>query len=239
MSALDGTARRLDVLAANLDVVRRRIAVACAAADRPAGDVTLVAVSKTWPAADVLLLASIGVTDFGESYDREAADKAGALATAGVPVRWHFVGRLQRNKCRSVARYADVVQSVDRPELVDALSAGARRSDRDLDVLLQVSLDGDPARGGVAVTGLGERADRVKSADGVTLRGVMAVAPLGSPPRPHFAVLSAAAARLRVEHPSALVVSAGMTGDLEDAVAEGATHVRVGTALFGQRPPDG
>lgn len=115
---------RVDELAQRLADVRARIAAACAAAGRDPGDVTLVAVSKTWPAADVLALHRLGVADFGESYDAEAAAKAAALRQAGVTPRWHFVGGLQRNKARSVASYADVVHSLDRPEVVAALEIG-------------------------------------------------------------------------------------------------------------------
>ncbi len=230
---------RLDELAASLAEVRGRVDRACTAAGRSPAEVTLVAVSKTWPAADVLALASLGVTDFGESYDQEAAAKAGAIAAAGLDLRWHFVGRLQRNKCRSIARYADVVQSVDRAEVADALSAGARDAARDLDVLIQVSLDGDPARGGAMPADVGRLAAHVAAADRLALRGVMAVAPVGTAPRTSFVTLAAVAHRLSVEHPGATVISAGMTGDLEDAIAEGATHVRVGTALFGPRAAGG
>jgi len=230
---------RLDELAGSLDAVQRRIALACRDVGRDPGEVTLIAVSKTWPASDVLLMSSLGVTDFGESYDQEAAAKAGALRAAGVDVRWHFVGRLQRNKCRSVARYADVVQSVDRVEIADALAAGARDGGRRPEVLVQISLDGAEGRGGVAVDRVGELTAHIASLDRLVLRGVMAVAPLGAAPRPVFAVLAQVAAELRASYPHATVVSAGMTGDLEDAVAEGATHVRVGTALFGQRPRHG
>lgn len=233
------SAERIEELAGSLAAVRDRITLACAAADRDPAEVTLVAVSKTWPASDVLLMASLGVTDFGESYDQEAAAKAGAVSAAGVELRWHFVGRLQRNKCRSIARYADVVQSVDRAEVADALSAGARDAGRDVDVLIQVSLDGDPARGGVAPAEAVRLAGHVASADRLILRGVMAVAPVGIEPRAAFVTLAGVAHRLAVEHPGATTVSAGMTGDLEEAIAEGATHVRVGTALFGPRATRG
>lgn len=187
-------------------------------------------------------LASLGVTDFGESYDQEAVAKARALAAAGIAVRWHFVGRLQRNKCRSVSSYADVVQSVDRPELADALAAGAAAAQRRLEVLIQVALEpgGAPqGRGGCAPADVAALAGHLVGLDLVELRGVMAVAPAGAPSRAAFAGLRRVAAELLIEHPGATVVSAGMSGDLEDAVAEGATHVRVGTALFGDRPAGG
>jgi len=136
-------------LAEALAQLRARIAAACAAAGRDPGGLTLVAVTKTYPAADVVRLAGLGVRDIGENRDQEAVAKAAEVAAAGVGVRWHFVGQLQRNKCRSVVGYADVVHSVDRVRLAEALAAAARRHrERPLDVLVQVSLDGDPKRGG-------------------------------------------------------------------------------------------
>jgi pyridoxal phosphate enzyme (YggS family) len=220
-------------LADALAALEQRLADACRAAGRTRSDVVLVAVTKTHPASDVEALRALGVTDFGENRDQEA--KAKAQAVPGV--RWHFVGGLQTNKARSVAGYADVVHSVDRPALVEALAAGAQRAGRELDVLLQVSLDGDPERGGALPADVPALADAAAAADGLRLAGVMAVAPLGADPAVAFAALAALAQRLRVDHPDATAVSAGMTGDLEQAVAAGATHVRVGTALLGRRPP--
>ncbi len=169
--------------------------------------------------------------DLGENRDQEAKDKAAAVDG----VRWHFVGGLQTNKARSVAAYADVVHSVDRPALVDALSKGAQRAERVLEVLLQVSLDGDPERGGALPADLPALAEAAATADGLHLGGLMAVAPLGADPDRAFAELAELAERLRTEHPDAAAVSAGMSGDLEQAVRHGATHVRVGTALLGRR----
>jgi uncharacterized pyridoxal phosphate-containing UPF0001 family protein len=155
-----------------------------------------------------------------------------------VPVRWHFVGRLQRNKCRSVAGYAAAVHAVDRAELVGALAAGARRAGRPgLDVLVQVSLDGDPARGGALPAGLPALAAAVAAAEPLRLRGVMAVAPQAADPDEAFARLAAVADALRADHPRATAISAGMSGDLEAAIRHGATHLRIGTALLGGRPP--
>jgi pyridoxal phosphate enzyme (YggS family) len=219
-------------LAANLHDVEERIAAACRAAGRDRAEVTLVAITKTWPASDAALLRDLGVTDLGENRDQEARPKA-----AEVPdVRWHFVGRLQTNKAASVASYADVVEAVDRPHLVEALAKGAARAGRELDVLVQVSLDADPGRGGVPAQDVPALAASVEAAPGLRLRGVMAVAPLDEDPAAAFARLAAIAAVLRAEHPAATVVSAGMSGDLEQAIAAGATHVRVGTALLGHRP---
>ncbi|MEV1059889.1 YggS family pyridoxal phosphate-dependent enzyme [Micromonospora chalcea] len=230
-------------LAAGLARVRARIADACAAAGRQRDAVTLVAVTKTYPASDVVALAALGVTDVGENRDQEAAPKAEAVADAGAAPRWHFIGQLQRNKARSVVRYADVVQSVDSVRLAAALdaAAGAVR-DRPLDVLVQVSIDGDPARGGALPgaadpqRGLDPVAAAVAGADGLRLAGLMAVAPLGWEPDRAFARLAEVAAALRADHPGATVLSAGMSGDLESAIGHGATHVRVGSALLGMRP---
>jgi len=193
----------------------------------------LVAVSKTRPASDVAVLRDLGLRDFGESRDQEAAPKAAEV----TGVRWHFVGRLQSNKAARVVRYVDVVHSVDRSGLVAALAGAAARADRRLDVLLQVSLDGDPARAGAPVEQVPALADEVAAAASLRLAGVMAVPPLDADPAAAFDVLAAVAARLRADHPTATGISAGMSSDLEQAVAAGATMVRVGTALFGSRPP--
>lgn len=234
--------KRREQLAAGLAQVHARIEAACAAAGRDRAEITMIAVTKTYPADDVVLLAGFGVTEVGENRDQEAAPKAAAVAAAGIDVRWHFVGQLQRNKCRSVVGYADVVHSVDSVRLAGALGEAARRwRDRPLDVLVQVSVDGDPARGG-AVAGSGDAdrsldavAEAVAQQGSLRLTGVMAVAPLGWAPDAAFARLTQIAAGLRADHPEATVISAGMSGDLEVAIAHGATHVRIGSALLGMR----
>ncbi|GAA0425094.1 YggS family pyridoxal phosphate enzyme [Actinoplanes capillaceus] len=222
-------------LAASLEQVRERIARACVAAGRPPGAVTLTAVTKTYPASDVLLLAGLGVTDMAENRDQEAAAKAAEVLAAGVRPRWHFVGQLQRNKVRSVIRYADVVESVDSLRLAGALAKAAVGREVPLEVLVQVSLDADPARGGVTEDDLWRVSDAVASSEGLRLGGVMAVAPLGEDPGAAFARLAVIAGRMASEHPGATTVSAGMSGDLEAAVQHGATHVRIGTSLLGMR----
>jgi PLP dependent protein len=229
-------------LAAGLARVRARIADACAAAGRDRAEVTMIAVTKTYPAGDVVALAGLGVTDMGENRDQEAAPKAAEVAAAGVTPRWHFVGQLQRNKCRSVVRYADAVHSVDSVRLAGALdTAAAAGRDSPLDVLVQVSIDGDPARGGALPDsadpdrGLGPVADAVAGAGGLRLTGLMAVAPLGWEPERAFARLADVARGFRGVHPGATALSAGMSGDLEIAIGYGATHVRVGSALLGMR----
>jgi pyridoxal phosphate enzyme (YggS family) len=226
---------RRDELAANLAAVRARLDAAAASAGRDPAEITLIAVTKTRPASDIHLLAELGVRDIGENRDQEAAPKAAECADLGLT--WHFVGQLQTNKCRSVASYAHVVHSVDRPRLVSALSSGATRAGREVGALVQVSLDGAPGRGGASPADVPALAAAVAAGEGLRLLGVMAVAPLGAPPRPAFEQLAEVSARIRQDHPDATWISAGMTADLEDAIACGATHVRVGSALLGERPP--
>ena len=224
-------------LAANLADVRARIAAAEAAAGRVPGSVGLVVVTKTWPASDVRLLAALGVTEVAENRDQEARPKQAECADLGL--RWHFVGQLQRNKARHVVGYCDVVESVDRPELALALDHAAHEAGRRIDVLLQVDLADppQPGRGGVVPERLGELADLVaERCPALRLTGVMAVAPLDEDPRTAFVRLARLAADLRQVHPEARELSAGMSHDLEEAVAAGATHVRVGTSVLGARP---
>jgi pyridoxal phosphate enzyme (YggS family) len=227
---------RGDEIAANLDAVRRRIRDACAEAGRPEDDVALVVVTKFFPASDVRILADLGVTDVGENRHQEAEAKAAECADLGL--RWHFIGGLQSNKAAAVAAYADVVESVDRAKLVGPLSRGAQARGAEVDVLLQVSLDppGAEHRSGATPADLPDLARRVVEADLLQLRGLMAVAPLGEDPRTAFARLAEVHRELVREHPGATVLSAGMSGDLEAAVACGATHVRVGSAVLGPRP---
>jgi pyridoxal phosphate enzyme (YggS family) len=223
-------------LGARLQAVRGRIADACVAAGRDPAEVTLVAVTKTFPASDVRLLSELGVRDVGENRDQEAAPKAAECAALASRLTWHFIGQLQTNKAASVARYAGVVHSVDRVRLVHALGAAARKAERTLTCLVQVSLDQDEDRGGVPEPEAAALAAAVAREDGLVLGGVMAMAPLGVPPAQAFAPLPRIAGAVRAAYPEAVIVSAGMSGDLEDAIAAGATHVRVGTALLGGRP---
>jgi pyridoxal phosphate enzyme (YggS family) len=232
---------RLEELAHNLEQVHARIARGCADAGRDASEVTLVVVTKYFPASDVLLLHRLGVRHFGENRDQEAGEKfrlvRHQIAEAGdQDPTFHFIGQLQSNKARHVAGYADVVQSVDRLKLVDALGKGAHLADRRLSVLLQVSLDGDTSRGGALPEDLPELADSVAAQGMLTLGGVMAVAPVGADPDAAFARLREVADGIRARHPGAGWVSAGMSGDLEAALRNGATHLRVGTAILGSRP---
>jgi PLP dependent protein len=229
-----GVRERRAELEAAVARVRDRIARAAADAGRDPAEITLVAVTKTFPASDARLLVELGVHDLGENRDQEAAPKAAELSALPSPPRWHMVGRLQRNKARSVAEWAGVVQSVDSVRLADALARAA--AEHPLDVLVQVSLDGDPARGGCPIPELHALADRVADHEPLRLRGVMAVAPLGADPDEAFARLRQVSTTLRERHPEAVTISAGMTADLEAAIRHGSTCVRVGTALLGGRP---
>ncbi|MDQ3504955.1 MAG: YggS family pyridoxal phosphate-dependent enzyme [Actinomycetota bacterium] len=219
--------------------VLARIEAACAAAGRRTDEITLIAVGKGIPAEQVTELLVLGVTDVGENKAQEAAAKAAEIASRRpeLAARWHFIGQLQRNKAGSVAAFASMVHSVDRPALVAALDRSAARRERPLDVLLQLDLDPDPdpARGGVAPGDLAALADAVLGVEHLLLRGVMTVAPPGADARRSFDRLVEFSESLQVIAPSATVVSAGMSADLEAAISAGATHVRVGTALFGAR----
>jgi PLP dependent protein len=227
---------RHDEIAAGLDAVRRRIADAATAAGQSADEVTLVAVTKFFPAGDVRILAELGVTDVGENRHPEAGDKCAECQ--GLGLRWHFIGALQSNKAAVVGSYADVVESVDRPKLVGALNRGAHARSHPVDVLLQVSLDppGHEGRAGADPADLPALADAVEAAGMLRLRGLMAVAPLGEDPAAAFARLAEIRAGFLAGHPEATWLSAGMSHDLEAAIGAGATHVRVGSAILGERP---
>jgi pyridoxal phosphate enzyme (YggS family) len=193
-------------------------------------------VTKTYPTADVVTLARLGVVDVGESKDQEARRKIDELGTGADSIRWHLVGRLQTNKAKSVVGYAAAVHSLDRAKLARALADAAADGREDpLDVFLQISLDGDPDRGGVAVSDLPRLAEVVAERPELRLRGVMAVPPIGADADDAFARLAQLSKELRAEHPGADAISAGMSEDLEAAVRHGSTHVRVGTALLGRR----
>jgi PLP dependent protein len=255
--------QRAGELAANLARVRARIQAATA--QRPAGaeEPRLIVVTKFHPASDVILLRRLGVQDVGENRDQEAAAKAADVATAtgkqllrDIPapdaLRWHFIGQLQTNKAKSVVHYAAALHSIDRVQLVRALSnamqAEQDRSGRpDLECFVQVNLDPaaatpDPApssrnaRGGAAPEEVADLAAAIDSSPGLLLRGVMAVAPLGADAREAFTRLAAISTLLRSRFPAATAISAGMSSDLEDAIACGATHLRVGSDVLGPRP---
>ena len=233
-------------LAGALAQVRARIASACEAAGRSAADVTLLTVTKFFPASDAAALARLGSLDLGESREQEATAKVGEcdrlLAGEGPPPRWHMLGRIQRNKAKAVAGWAHSAHSVDSARLIAALgkaAAGAldqgQRS-APLEVYLQVSLDGDPHRGGVPVEELPELTELAASTTGLRLAGLMAVPPIAADPAAAFGRLAELSGVLRRQHPGASGISAGMSADLEAAIGQGSTCVRVGTAILGARP---
>ncbi|GAB2708623.1 YggS family pyridoxal phosphate-dependent enzyme [Kitasatospora kifunensis] len=236
---------RLEQLRSGLTAVERRIEAACAAAGRPRSEVTLIVVTKTYPASDTRLLASLGVREVAENRDQDAAPKAAECAD--LPLTWHFVGQLQTNKVRSVVRYAHHVHSVDRTRLVTALADAVAKAERPpLGCLVQVALDKEKeagaageGRAGVAPDDVLALAERIADTPGLRLDGVMTVAPLAgtlaADPAAAFARLAEISTAVRAAHPAATMVSAGMSGDLEQAIAAGATHVRVGTAVLGAR----
>jgi hypothetical protein len=237
-------AARRSEIARNLAAVEGRIVAACHSAGRAREEITLVAITKTFPASDAAHLCALGIHDLGENRDRDAAAKIIECERMGLTgLRWHFVGQVQTNKARSVASYAHLVHSVDRDRLVASLDRAAESAGRLLSCLVQVDLDERPQassathRGGVPPQQVLPLAAKIEGATHLVLRGVMAVAPLGVDAAVAFERLAAVAAEVRAGHPDAVIVSAGMTGDLEAAVALGATHLRVGTALLGSRPP--
>ena len=224
-------------LRVRLDAVRSRIAAAAEAAGRPATDVTLVVVTKTWPTEDIRRLLGLGVLDIGENRHPEAEMKAVELVDEDCT--WHFVGQVQSNKATRIAAYADVVHSVDSVRVAQRLNAGAHRYDRSLDCLVQVSLDpGGPGagRGGVSPAAVEDVAEAIEGAGLLRLAGVMAVAPLGAEPAAAYERLATISSALQAGHRQATWMSAGMSEDLEAAIAAGATHVRVGSAILGDRP---
>ena len=229
---------RRDEIEAGLNTVQQRIAGACADAGRAPEDVRLVVVTKFFPVSDVRILAELGVTDVGENRHQEAEAKAAECSD--LDLQWHFIGGLQSNKAAAVAAYASVVESVDRRKLVGPLSRGAHQRSHPVDVLLQVSLDPPEREGrsGADPADLAELAAAVDEAGMLTLRGLMAVAPLEEDPAAAFGRLAEVRTAFLTSHPSATWLSAGMSADLEHAIRAGATHVRVGSAVLGSRPPN-
>jgi pyridoxal phosphate enzyme (YggS family) len=220
-------------LGSRLGMVREGVADAARDAGRDLADITTIVVTKFHPATLVRDLYDLGVRDFGENRHQDAAPKAAALAE--LAPKWHFVGQLQSKKAKAASEYARVIHSVDRASLVDVLAS----TGHSIDLFVQLNLTDDPGRGGVQTDGLAELAERVLNADGLRLLGVMAVAPLGEEPRSAFARVRAASERLRELAPEARFLSMGMSSDYREAILEGATHLRIGTAITGNRPVPG
>jgi hypothetical protein len=223
----------LPPLAERLDSVRSAVADAAAEAGRDVADITTVVVTKFHPASLVRELADLGVTQVGENRHQDAAPKAAQLTD--LDLTWHFVGQLQSNKVRAVLGYASVIQSVDRDSVVGAIAAVGSP----VDVFLQLNLTDDPNRGGVGEAGLNALAERVLEHPSLRLRGLMAVAPLGQDARSAFERVRLTSERLRRIAPDASALSMGMSGDFREAILEGATHLRIGTAITGKRPDAG
>ncbi len=240
------TAREVE-LADALARLRERLQRAADAAGRKSDEIELLPITKFFPASDVLILTGLGCHAFGESREQEAAAKWAECNSVGLsePIRWHMVGRIQRNKARSIASWAYAAHSVDSARLVTALdrACGGALSDggrpEPLQVYIQISLDGDVARGGVDI-GRPDQVDELcalaQSSEALQFVGLMGIPPLGSDPEDAFARLYGELQRVQANYQHRLDLSAGMSGDLEAAVKHGSTCVRVGTALMGQRP---
>jgi len=227
---------RLTELSLNWAAVRESVTHSCLSAGRSPDEVSVIAVTKTWPAADVRLLAGLGVTQVGENRDQEAKVKHQELAD--VDLVWHAIGQLQTNKAKSVAAWADVVHSVDRPELVQALAKATHQREKPLHVLLQINLDPvvTADRGGCDPAAMLELAEQVHSHSGLVLAGVMAVAPLDSDAEQAFASLQDKSHELIAYDANATWISAGMSDDYQKAIKYGATHLRIGSLILGHRP---
>ncbi len=226
--------RRLE-LQTNLQEVEREISDACIAANRNRSDVTLIAVTKTWPASDVDLLAGLGITDVGENRDQEAKPKHEEVLAKTLT--WHAIGQLQTNKAKSVAAWADVVHSVDRTDLVTALTKAVTGRERPLSVLIQANLDPNPTenRGGALPNELLNLAELISQSNGLHLQGIMGVAPLAGNDDLAFSKLQEFASEIQNSFPEANWISAGMSGDFATALKYGATHLRIGSSILGNR----
>jgi len=226
-AAAPGEAARI---AGNLARIHARIEEACARANRPAGSVTLVAVSKTHPRETVAAALAAGQMVFGENRVQEAAGKFPALRPAWPALRLHLIGALQTNKAREAVRLADVIESLDRPRLAAALAAAMAQEGRRPELLVQVNTGDEPQKAGIPRAEADAFLRACREEHGLAPQGLMCIPPAEADPRPHFAFLAELAARHGLP-----VLSMGMSGDFEAAIACGATHVRVGTAIFGAR----
>jgi pyridoxal phosphate enzyme (YggS family) len=226
---------RRDEIAANLAEVNEQIEAACLEANRAVESVNLVVVTKTWPSSDIEILVELGITNVGENRDQDARAKQQELAH--LPLTWHAIGQIQTNKARSVATWADVVHSIDRPELIAAFDRVTQTREEPLEVLIQIDLDPTPTdkRGGIAPAQMLDLAQQIIDANGLNLAGLMAVAPLESDPDVAFAQLQKHSILLQQHYPEATVISAGMSQDFQNAIKYGATHLRIGSLVLGHR----
>ena len=230
---------RLSEIQSNLEIIQARIESACTVAGRDISEITLIAVTKTYPASDVDLLKQLGIENVGENRDQEASAKKLEVKSE---FKWHFIGQLQSNKAKSVVNYADLIHSVDRWSLAKEIQKSAQGIDKMQQVLIQVDLDQsgpDSTRGGIWPAELRELAQLINQASHLELMGLMSVAPLGEKPELAFARLKEIRVDFLKENPGAQILSAGMSDDLESAILHGATHLRIGSALLGERPKIG
>jgi len=219
---------RSQELSANLDSIRARIGAAVLGSGRSPDEVTLIVVTKTFPASDVQILYDLGVRDFGENRDQEASVKSLELPD---DCRWHFQGQIQSNKLKSIAEWADVLHSID--DISHARKLNSLVAEKD--VFVQVSLDNLPNRGGVLPNLLPDFLEEISALANLNLRGLMAVAPLGEEPARAFSRLKELSDQVVRVHPKAHEISAGMSNDFEAAIAQGATHIRIGSQILGVR----
>ena len=230
---------RLAGIKDNLETLQSRIDNACQEAKRSSTEITLIAVTKTYPADDVDLLKQLGIDDVGENRDQEAALKRTQVQ---ADFNWHFIGQLQSNKAKSVVSYAHLIHSVDRSSLAKEIQKSAQGVDKKQAVLIQLDLDQsgpDPTRGGLWPTELMVLAQQITDSSHLELKGLMSVAPLAENPAVAFARLAEIRAEFLKTYPQASILSAGMSDDLEAAILHGATHLRIGSALLGERPKIG
>jgi hypothetical protein len=224
------TAGPTATIADTLAAIRARIAEACLRANRDPASVTLVAVSKTHPAEAVEAALAAGQAVFGENRVQEAAAKFPALRPAHPALRLHLIGALQTNKARDAVRVADVIESLDRPKLASALAEAMAKEGRRPALLVQVNTGDEPQKAGIARADADAFLRACRDEHGLPVEGLMCIPPVDADPRPHFALLASLAARHGLP-----TLSMGMSSDFETAIAEGATHIRVGTAIFGTR----
>ena len=230
---------RLAGIKDNLEKLQLRIDKACQEAKRSSTEITLIAVTKTYPADDVDLLKQLGIDDVGENKDQEASLKR---VKVQADFNWHFIGQLQSNKAKSVVSYAHLIHSVDRPSLAKEIQKSAQGVEKKQAVLIQLDLDQsgpDPTRGGLWPTELMALAQQITDSSHLELKGLMSVAPLEENPEDAFARLAVIRADFLKVYPQASILSAGMSDDLEAAILHGATHLRIGSALLGERPKIG
>jgi pyridoxal phosphate enzyme (YggS family) len=224
---------RKDQILSNLELVKERITSAAQAAGRSPSEITLIAVTKTFPVSDLEILYELGVRNFGENRDQEAAPKVSALP---ADITWHFQGGIQSNKLKSISNWASVIHSVDKfkyAQMISQFSVGKTK-----EIFIQVSLDSLPqSREGVDPADLMQLAEQIMSLPNLQVKGLMAVAPLDQPTEQAFVRLQQIQQKFIQLYPAASSLSSGMSGDYELAISLGATHVRIGSSILGNRSP--